>query len=164
MNPHVILNLKHIYENKCDKNNTYRHKSISGLNSGSNFLPDIRFTQEMGTMLLIIQNMTIAYKAKLWAIDYTVVTWRWAWIQLQLQLRRYTCFSWDNWTNKLLIEPKKSRMKSLVRRKKWIKNIAQNSGYFLNFGHFRPMFFVKNNAWLVIKILKAVFWVTIKKI
>ena len=35
-------------------------QSISGLNSGSNFLPDIRFTQEVGTMLLIIQNMTIA--------------------------------------------------------------------------------------------------------
>ena len=35
-------------------------QSISGLKSGSNFLPDIRFTQEVGTMLLIIQNMTIA--------------------------------------------------------------------------------------------------------
>ena len=35
-------------------------QSISGLNSGSNFLPDIRFTQEVGTILLIIQNMTIA--------------------------------------------------------------------------------------------------------
>ena len=55
-------------------------QSISGLNSGSNFLPDIRFTQEVGTMLLIIQNMTIAQETKLWhkirirTTDYTVGT------------------------------------------------------------------------------------------
>ena len=41
-------------------------QSILGPNSDTNFFPDIKFTLEAGTMLPIIQNITIAHKTKLW--------------------------------------------------------------------------------------------------